>query len=180
MNKLILYIAVPVLLVVALAHFGTSIRNEKNDLVAKPADEVLEQGLSRFLPEVKGENVKGILINRWATWCGPCIQEIPDLNVLVEKYAEQGIVFLAVSDESDDFVNEWIAKRENFDFKYKMINGNAELVALLNYWDTAGGGEAIPIHYLMRPDGKIEQVLLGAMDENIRKIEKFIEKQLAN
>jgi thiol-disulfide isomerase/thioredoxin len=180
MNKLILYIAGPVLLVLVLAYFGASIRSSNNPLVQKPNDEVLEQGLSKFLPEVKGENIKGILINRWATWCGPCIQEIPDLNLLVDKYAEQGFIFLAVSDEADAFVNDWIAKRENFEFKYKMINGNADLVALLNYWDTAGGGEAIPIHYLMNPDGKIEQVLLGAMDENIRKIEKFIEKQLAN
>jgi len=42
---------------------------------------------------------KVVLLNLWATWCAPCLSELPDLNTLQEQYRDQGLVVLTVSDE---------------------------------------------------------------------------------
>ncbi len=51
-----------------------------------------------------------VLINWWATWCAPCLKELPDLNELQTKYADRGLVVLTISDETpetlDDFEND--------------------------------------------------------------------------
>ena len=40
-----------------------------------------------------------VLINFWATWCAPCLSELPDLNALQERYRDQGLIVLTISDE---------------------------------------------------------------------------------
>ena len=40
---------------------------------------------------------KAVLVNLWATWCIPCVQELPDLDLLQQRFADRGLVILAVS-----------------------------------------------------------------------------------
>ena len=44
---------------------------------------------------------KVVLLNFWATWCAPCVREIPSLNRLYERFADKGFVVLAVSVDED-------------------------------------------------------------------------------
>ena len=57
---------------------------------------------------------KVVLLNAWATWCGPCRQEIPELRSIQAKYAKAGLVVVGVTVDSegteaqiDDFVKEF-------------------------------------------------------------------------
>jgi len=55
-------------------------------------------GKNLRLSEYRG---RVVMINFWATWCGPCRQELPLLNAIYERYRDAGLVVLAVNVEED-------------------------------------------------------------------------------
>ena len=55
--------------------------------------------LARSLADDRG---KVIVLNLWATWCPPCREEMPTLERLQERYGKEGVVVIAVSDESTE------------------------------------------------------------------------------
>ena len=51
---------------------------------------------------------KVVLVNLWATWCPPCREEMPDLDRLQQEYADEGLVVLQISDESQDVITRYL------------------------------------------------------------------------
>lgn len=71
-------------------------------------------GTSINSSELKG---KIVVIKVWATWCGSCISEIPQLNQLVEKYKnDTSVVFLAITDDKQEKIEAFL-KRVPFDYE---------------------------------------------------------------
>ena len=67
-----------------------------------------DQGKS-ITPESFGGRL--LVLNFWATWCGPCVQEIPSLNVFQQKYADKGVVVVAISvDKNPDKYRAFLQK----------------------------------------------------------------------
>lgn len=74
---------------------------------------------SFVLPDLSGkvmkmQDLRGkvVLLNLWATWCPPCVEEMPTLQALAKKMAGRDFVLLAVSqDEQPKVVGRWIAER---------------------------------------------------------------------
>jgi len=57
---------------------------------------LVSDGTRRDLAEYAG---KVVVLNFWATWCGACLEELPDLDRLAERYKDKGLVVVTVSDE---------------------------------------------------------------------------------
>ncbi|MBZ5548978.1 MAG: TlpA family protein disulfide reductase [Acidobacteriia bacterium] len=55
---------------------------------------------------------KVVLVNFWATWCPPCRKEMPDLEILYERFQSKGLVILAISDEETAKVEPFIRERK--------------------------------------------------------------------
>ena len=115
-----------------------------------------------------------VLVDFWATWCGPCIREIPEMNKIVEEYEGQNVRFLAFSDEPMSTFNAFQKKRPDFEFAYEISFGNQKAINLLKSLEKQRGGSAIPIHILIDKEGQVVDVFIGASSANIQKIKRFL------
>jgi len=102
------------------------------------------------LAEYKG---KVVLLDFWATWCGPCVAELPNVIAAYEKYHGKGFEIVGISlDEDRAALDKFLADkgttwRQHFDGK-----GWKNEVAV------AYGVQSIPATYLIGPDGKIAAI----------------------
>jgi thiol-disulfide isomerase/thioredoxin len=124
--------------------FSLSIFAQKKQLWAKSflnekAPELVVEEWISSEPDIKG---KFILIDFWATWCGPCIRAIPELNTFHEKFKED-LVVIGISDESKEKINNF--KKVKIDY-YSAIDTNE---TLKNIYEVQG----IPHCVLIDPDG---------------------------
>ena len=107
---------------------------------------------------------KVVLLNFWATWCGPCIAEIPKFSSWQTKYGAQGLQVLGISMDDDR------APVDKFNRKYQpsypIAMGDEHLGELY------GGVLGLPISYLIGRDGKIIERFQG--ETNLDQLEKKI------
>lgn len=94
---------------------------------------------------------KVVLVDFWATWCGPCREELPNVIATYKKYHDQGFDIIGVSLDSDrDKLDAFLKKQDGMTWQ-QFFDGqgwNNELA--VKY-----GVEAIPFTVLIGPDGKI-------------------------
>ena len=97
---------------------------------------------------------KTVIINFWATWCGPCIVEIPDLIALQE---ELGTEKFAVVGLSMDMVEEEIVKEfvESMDVNYPIAIDEGAIA------EEFGGIFSLPTTFVVDKEGKIKQRTIG-------------------
>jgi peroxiredoxin len=90
---------------------------EKQQADVQKADFTLTDltGKAWTLSSLKG---KVVLVNFWATWCPPCRKEMPDLETLSHRFASQGLVVLAISDEDAGKVSPFLAEHK---FTYPVL-----------------------------------------------------------
>jgi thiol-disulfide isomerase/thioredoxin len=114
---------------------------------------------------------KAYIIDFWATWCGPCIVEIPAFNRLQEKYAAQGLKVLGVTLASGEAkeVQPFVTR---FKMKYTVVMGNDDQLGDLNVM-------GFPTTYVVTRDWKIYRKYTGAGPKKSEEIEADIQKLLA-
>jgi len=113
---------------------------------------------------------KAVILDFWATWCGPCKIEMPWLVDLQKKYQEQGLVVLGVA--MDDSSNADIAKfAKEMNVNYTVLKGTDPV------GDAYGGVDGLPITFYVGRDGMIVDKSLGLVNKS--EIEENIQKALA-
>jgi len=99
---------------------------------------------------------KVVLLNFWATWCGPCRAEIPDLIALQQKYKDQlQIIGLTVDDDDVAFVKQVVARTR---INYPVAMSTPEV--RVQY----GGVAALPTSFVLDTQGRIVQKHEGLRD----------------
>jgi peroxiredoxin len=97
-----------------------------------------------------------ILLNYWATWCGPCKVEIPDLVALQNQYKDQGLVVLGVSQDDDPETLRTFASEYKMNYPILVGRDKPELL------DAQGPLWGLPTSYVIGRDGAICTRHLGA------------------
>lgn len=124
-------------------------------------------GNSTFLSDYKG---KWVIINLWATWCPPCLVEIPDLVMFHEAHKDKDAIVIGVNYEAND-----PQKVKNF-AESQMIN--YPVVRFKGKVDGKttpfGDLKGLPTTYMVTPDGDVVAARVGMVDQKI--LETFMER----
>lgn len=101
---------------------------------------------------------KVVMVNYWATWCAPCIQEIPLLTRAYERYRDQGFVLLAVmTDAVTDDQLAFFAKRNGL--HYPVVRATTAIT------DAFGAPEGLPKTFIYGRDGALDTSHLGPLSQ---------------
>lgn len=121
--------------------------------------------LPKGMKEVEQSHLKGkiVIVEFWATWCGPCRASIPHLIEVQNKYKSKGVILLAISDEPDRTVTEFMKSTK---MPYVVGTGGD---AARNAYQV----KAFPTTFLVDGEGKIAWVgHPAAMDAELEKLLK--------
>lgn len=139
----------------------------------KPAPEFTlgdANGSSVKLSDYRG---KVVLLNFWATWCGPCTLEIPWFIDFEQEFKSRGfeVVGISMDDEGWAAIKPYVAEHK---MNYRVLLGDDSVSQLY------GGVEALPTTFIIDRDGKIASVHVGlaGKDEYLNEIQSLLgEKQ---
>ncbi len=151
-------------LITACGQSSASLEGGVAEAAAKEAprpapDFTLEDGAGRkvTLSELKGQVV---LLNFWATWCGPCKIEMPWFVDFQRKYKDRGFTVVAVSldEEGWEVVRPYT---EEMQFNFPVVVGNDELASKF------GEMYALPTTLIIDKEGQIVSTHTGLVDKSI-------------
>lgn len=114
------------------------------------------------LSDYKG---KTVVLDFWATWCGPCQSSLPHTTEMAKKYATKNVVVLAVNVwDSKSAFDGWLPKHPEYSALHFALDPNpdqSKSVASALY-----GVSGIPTQYVIGPDGKIKKSIVGYDEGN--------------
>lgn len=138
--------------------------------------------ISEPLPSIKVEAAQGeldfadyrgkvILLDFWASWCGPCRQSFPWMNDVQARYADEGLTVIAVNldqnrADAQAFLSEVPA---SFQIAYDASGHSAEMMHVVG----------MPMSYLIDRQGRVRQSLIGFNQQNKAEHETQIRELLA-
>lgn len=116
------------------------------------------EGRSQSLAQWRG---RVLVVNYWATWCPPCIDEMPMLSALQQRYAARGVQFVGIAIDDADKVRAFARRTP---MAYPLLLGGADSARI-----TAGLGNAamaMPFSLVLDRDGQLRTAVLGRLDED--------------
>jgi thiol-disulfide isomerase/thioredoxin len=144
-----------------------SVEQKGNELKMSPNDWNWEITNIDGVPSIfKSFEGKVIFLNFWATWCPPCVGEMPEIQGLYDFYKDNpNIAFIMVSNEETETVKKFIEKRS---YTFPVYTSKYQAPEIFY-------SQSIPITFLIAKDGRIVIREVGATKWNGKKMRDIIE-----
>jgi cytochrome c biogenesis protein CcmG/thiol:disulfide interchange protein DsbE len=125
------------------------------------------------LPDLEGKPVRladfegrALVLDFWATWCPPCLFQVPELNAFWKKHRDAGdvaVVGVAVDAEGAEVVGPWVAEQG---VEYPILVGDEDQARRF-------GAQGFPTIAIVRPDGTLDSLHVGLIE--LADLEKLME-----
>jgi thiol-disulfide isomerase/thioredoxin len=140
-------------LTTAIAPTGGPAHTASTNLYAQTLNDL--SGKPQALAQWKG---KALLVNFWATWCAPCVQEMPELSALANEEAGKRFNVIGVGIDSPGAMSEFAAKHN---IKYPLYVGGMGGTELSRGFGNPSGG--LPFTVLIDANGQVKKTYLGKL-----------------
>ncbi|MCK4705954.1 MAG: TlpA family protein disulfide reductase [Gammaproteobacteria bacterium] len=118
---------------------------------------------------IKDWDGKVILLNFWATWCPPCLKEIPGFIELQEQYGDQGFQVIGIAVDNEKAVRDYVNEVK---INYPVIAAEFEAIELSSRYGNRMG--ALPYSVIINRESEISNKITGELSKI--EAEKLIEK----
>ena len=150
-------------------------RRQAQERARQLADEAVSLFYQQTLPDANGEvfrfeQLRGqqVVVNFWATWCAPCVEEMPELSALATEMQSTGTRFLGVGVDSQDAIARFSRR---IPVSYPLVVANATGAFLAAKFGNAVGG--LPYTVVISPSGKVKKQILGRVTvDSLREVLK--------
>lgn len=170
MKRSLSYLAFAAIAVIAAyAGYTTSTRTTQDS--PKPVEvsaEARNALLALSLPDLDGTSHtlsdwqgKVLVINFWATWCPPCIKEIPEFSAVARRHANSPVQFVGISIDSEENVRSFA---ERLDVAYPLLIGSGQTLSIAVALGNTS--RALPFTVIVDRSGQIADVTLGTLNES--------------
>jgi len=109
-----------------------------------------------------------VVLNFWATWCPPCVEETPSLVRMQARFKDKGVVVLAVSIDADDAAYHKFLK----DYSVNMVTVRDEARKAASLYGTLGWPES----YVIDRNGLIRRKFIGPVDWTSPEVTDYLSK----
>ncbi len=155
------------------AYLEAKSASQEHPLLGKPAPTFTAPSLAADPVEFTGQSGDVIVLDFWATWCGPCVVALPEIAKLADELSDKKVRFYAISvSEEKEAVQNFIEEKGLEDLQV-LLDPGGELAS-------AFAASAIPQTVLIGQDGRVEAVHVGFdPDNSIKILRQEIETLLA-
>ena len=168
---------------VAIALLVLSVSLSNTEIKKGEAERAQKNILQEIIEATNNENPaindslkdKVVVINVWASWCKPCLDEIPDLNELVEEYKSEDIVFIALNRENEEEEREKMEEK-GIEFDYELYFNQDELIDLLYSYKLKNESNAIPLNIVLNKSGQPDFYYMGNQPEKLKEMRIHLSK----
>ncbi|CAG0976377.1 glutathione peroxidase [Methylophilaceae bacterium] len=161
-------ILIPALVILAIMLSGLAVRHYLFTPVL-PESINTDAFFAAEFPDLSGEpqamaqwKGKTIVVNFWATWCPPCLEEMPELSHLQEEYREKGVVVLGISSDELDKIREFAMETP---VSYPLFSGDIDA---MNISHSLGNDKnVLPYTVIIGQDGSIAKTYFGLVNQQL-------------
>jgi thiol-disulfide isomerase/thioredoxin len=151
---------------VAFGLMGAYAATQKPEVKTAPAASAATQDLyAQTLPDAGGTaqalaqwKGKALLVNFWAPWCAPCVEEMPELSALQQEQAGKNLQIIGIGIDSPTNIAQFASK---FKIAYPLYVAGMSGTELARQFGNSAGG--LPYTVLIGADGQVKKTYLGRL-----------------